>query len=533
MLTNTEERIFPVARLTHAPVHKVAPIRMGLVSIYGSRNVGIRSISGSLRAAGINVETIFFKDLIGSEASPPTEAEYDLLINLLRDLKVNFAGLGIICSSCQSFAAEITNRIHEKLGIPVIWGGPHASLMPEDCLKYADMVCYGEGDKALVDLIKNMEKGVDCKEAPSIWSRSNGEIIRNEPLPLQNFDEVAYPDVFRDHKYFIEEGKLYAEDPFHMFPDVYATITSKGCQFHCTFCATNLFEEGLRLRRPGQVRQMSPQKVMGELRHVLETGAKVRMIEFMDDEFSYNPEWVEEFAQMYKKDINLPFWCMFHPHSVAPEIVKMLRSAGLFYVQMGLQSGSERIRKKILGRPEDDVSFRKSVEIIRSVGIIPKVDLIFDNPYDTEQDHHDAIEFLLSLEKPIHFHLLSLCYFPKTKLTERALRDGYITEDQVEGKSLKTFHQILISPEYNRPPSEMFWIWLTPLTCSRFVPRALVRYFVRHKEFFQKHLTIISCLSNTAHFLGQLEKGLTLLSRGLLTFSLIKNYARYIFKISA
>lgn len=536
MLTKTENSdsaVLTIPNSVQYPGARNTPIRMGLVSIYGSRNVGARSISGSLREAGIHVETIFFKDLIGSESPLPTEAEYDLLINLLRELNVNLVGLSIICSSCQKFAAEITDRVHEKLGVPVIWGGPHPSLMAEDCLEHADMVCYGEGDKALVDLIKNMEMGKECVSAPSIWQKKDGEIIRNEPLPLQDFDDVAYPDVFRDHKYYIDKGRLFHEDPFHMFPDIYATITSKGCQFHCTFCATNLFEEGLKLRKPGRIRQRSPGRVIGELKHVLETGANVKLVEFMDDEFSYDPLWVEEFSDLYRKEIKLPFWCMFHPHSVDPKIVKMLRHAGLFYVQMGLQCGSERVRRKILGRPENDVDFRKTIKTINSVGIVPKIDLIFDNPYVTEQDHHDSIEFLLSLKRPFHFHLLSLCYFPKTKLTERALRDGHITEDQIEGKSFKTFDHILVRSDYDRSDMETFWIFLTPLTGSRLIPKAFVRWMVRRKKFFSKNLMLLMTLSHAVHFVNQMSKGWQLLIRGLLSFSLIKNYARYLLKISS
>ena len=95
---------------------------MGLISVYSSKNVGVRAISSALSKAGIKVDTIFFKELIASDSPFPTEKEYDLLIGLLKDLKVNIAGLSIICSSCESIAVRITNRIHKELGIPVVWG---------------------------------------------------------------------------------------------------------------------------------------------------------------------------------------------------------------------------------------------------------------------------------------------------------------------------------------------------------------------------------------------------------------------------
>lgn len=533
------------------PLHAVSSVantrsstvHMGLISIYGSRNVGIRAVSSSLRQAGVKLDTIFFKDMVASDSPFPTEREYDQLICLLRDLKVNLVGIGIICSSLRVVAETITSRIQKKLGIPVVWGGPHASLMSEESLGYADMVCHGEGDQAIVDLVKTLEKGQSIS-TKNIWLKQEGKIIRNESFPLADFESLPYPDFYKDHKYYIDQGKIHESDPFHMNSNVYSMITSKGCQFHCTFCETNSFEEnrgfrigddtnaeGLRFRKPGQIRQKSPAKVVNEIKHVLETGAMVKLVEFMDDEFSYNPQWVNEFTELYKKEINLPFWCMFHPHSVSIDIAKKLKNAGLFSVQMGLQSGSERVRKQVLGRPETDVDFRQAIKTVHAVNVAPKIDIIFDNPYDKPQDKEDAINFLLSLPKPFQFHMGSLCYFPGTKLTERALRDGYITEAQIEGNSQKAFNKMLVDTTQNRPISELLWILLTPLTGSRFIPRSLVRYMLKNRAFFEKNIKIALVLSHIAHFLGIVEKAYKI--RGQITFSMIKTYFRFFLKVSS
>jgi radical SAM superfamily enzyme YgiQ (UPF0313 family) len=508
-------------------------IRMGLVSIYGSKNIGYRAISGALRQAGIHVESIFFKDLIGSESPFPTEAEYDLLINLLRDLRVNFVGLSIISSSCDKFAREITRRVHDQLGVPVILGGPHPSLMPAEILEYGDMVCRGEGHESIVNLVRRMEQGEIDPDVEGIWKKRDGQIIKSDPDSLLDINLMPFPDVQRDHKYFIENGRLIAEDPFHLHPDIYSTITSKGCQFHCTFCETNMFEEGLRLRKAGDIRQMSPDRVIAELKNALNTGADVRMVEFIDDEFSYNEEWVAEWSEKYKKEINLPFWCMFHPHSVNGNIIKMLRHAGLYFVSMGLQSGSEKIRRKILGRPENDDDFRQSLSLIHSVGVIPKVDVMFDNPYDTDEEKRNAIEFFLSLQRPFHPRMVSLCYFPKTKLTERALRDGFITPDQVEGPAQKAFTQLVLSPDYPRPKKELFYILLTSLTGCRFFPKSFIRWLMNNETYFMEKPKLMLFFAHVAHMAGVVEKGWQLLMRGGLTLSLMRNYVKYLFKVSA
>ena len=103
--------------ITSDPVKQIS-IHMGLISVYSSKNVGVRAISASLRDAGIKSETIFFKDLIGSDSPFPTAREYDLLVDLVRQLKVNMVGLSIICSSCNNIAAKITQKIKKELGPP-------------------------------------------------------------------------------------------------------------------------------------------------------------------------------------------------------------------------------------------------------------------------------------------------------------------------------------------------------------------------------------------------------------------------------
>ena len=146
-----------------------------------------------------------------------------------------------------------------------------------------------------------------------------------------------------------------------------------------------------------------------------------RQINFGDDVFVLNPEWVKEFTKEYYRNFNRPYWCYFHPNTVKKEIIEILAGSGLKYVDMGVQSGSERIRTQLFDRTDTDEKIRKAVEILHEAGVDIVMDVITDNPFDTEEDKRAALEFFLSLRRPFTLNYLSMIMFPKVKFTQRAL----------------------------------------------------------------------------------------------------------------
>jgi len=49
-----------------------------------------------------------------------------------------------------------------------VWGGPHPTAKPEECLQYADLVCLGEGEESLVDLAESIAAGQAVDHIPNI-----------------------------------------------------------------------------------------------------------------------------------------------------------------------------------------------------------------------------------------------------------------------------------------------------------------------------------------------------------------------------
>lgn len=92
-----------------------------------------------------------------------------------------------------------------------VWGGIHPTLNAEECIRYADIVCRGEGEGFMLDMIRHLEKGNGWGNVPNAAYLSNGLVVMNKQRPLiQNLDDLPLFDFsFEDEHHLrgaIKEG---------------------------------------------------------------------------------------------------------------------------------------------------------------------------------------------------------------------------------------------------------------------------------------------------------------------------------------
>src|SRR4029077_11186068 len=123
------------------------------------------------------------------------------------------------------FASRMAAKLKEHLGVPIVVGGHHAQALPEYILSNpnVDAICTGEGEIALLELVRRMEAGEDIRTIPGMWVKQDGEIHRNDLGPLENdLDRLPFP-----------EKQLWWE--YGCFKDNLEVFTGLGCPFKCTF----------------------------------------------------------------------------------------------------------------------------------------------------------------------------------------------------------------------------------------------------------------------------------------------------------
>ena len=167
---------------------------------------------------------------------------------------------------------------------------------------------------------------------------------------------------------------------------------------------------------------------------------QLKTIAFSDDIFGPPRPWLEEFCARYKREIGLPWAIWAFPRMVDEQKIRLMRDAGLWAATLGIQSGSDRIRRDSYERETSNEEIVNACKTFARHGVVRNLDFIGDNPYETIEDRLETLDLLGRLPKPFYFNFFSLTYFPGVDLTERALRDGYITTADVEDVAEKGYH---------------------------------------------------------------------------------------------
>lgn len=495
--------------------------KISLISLYSFDSFAVRGLFSILEKENIDSTAIFLKDLKTNDIKTPTEKEIDLLIGLLKQEKPTAVALSVR-SPFRQIAIELTNNIRSELGVPIIWGGTDVILCPEEAIKYADAICFSEGDRAISSLIKAVSSKTLAPVA-GCWIKGKNEIIKGEKIKIEmDLNNLPFPVRLHDKKFFIDDDEFKA-DPIS-FNTRYDIMASRGCPFVCSYCCSssimNITGDGRR-----SMRVRSVDNVIEELKLVKNELPHVKRVFFVDEIFGVNKEWAKEFSNKYRKEIGLPFMAELYPTTINSQNINLLASAGMESVSVGIQSGDQTIRADYLQRPVTDDQLLKSGSLLKEAGIRPIYDVIMDMPFADEHELKSTLDLLLKLPRPYDLNLFSLVHFPKTPLTNRLLNDGTITEDDVEGRNKKSWDQWRVSFSYERDDIIRFYGGLISLLSKSFISKRLIRAFSKSKWLKNSPRTL-ALIVNFSNLIKSAQRGLTMLFRGQLNLKTIKRYVR-------
>ena len=162
-------------------------------------------------------------------------------------------------------------------------------------------------------------------------------------------------------------------------------------------------------------------------------------------------------------------------------MVDALMDIGLSHIDIGIQTGSDRIRRKLMKRPESNEVIMKMMKLLKKKSVSVVFDVITDIPFETDDDYRESMNFYLSLPGPYSFNFYSLIYFPKVEMTEMALQHGFIRREDVEDIAGKTLDQFVSTFAYRerRMPRDRFYLPLYHLAGRRVFPTWFVRWLSR------------------------------------------------------
>jgi len=447
---------------------------------------GLRQISACLKRAGWETRLILLPD--------PEELLYlprphrqDYPPSVLAEVCELCADLDLVGISLMSNfvgrARALTQAIHQRLSIPVVWGGVHPTVRPQECLTWADYVCLGEGEQAMLDLVKCLAGGSECTHIPNIWSKDErGQLIANPPRPLNpSLDDLPLPDYELSTQYILHRGQIkpltpkllafYMRNPFKGQPHVaYMTSVTRGCPYQCAYCCADAYAQLYPHWR--KVRQRSPEHVIAEIHAARQLVPGLEAVMFLDDAFlAVSAKAIRRFSQLYRQQVGLPFFILVTPRSVTETKLDDLIQAGLQDVEMGVQTGSQRVRK-LFNRPENNAQVLQAAQRLNQFQKwipYPIYDVITDNPYETQADQVETLRLLYQLPRPFLLHAHSLDFYPGTELYHRAKKDGLIQDDErdVYRKNVvylaPTYYNLALRCLHRKLPRWLLWLMIRPL----------------------------------------------------------------------
>jgi radical SAM superfamily enzyme YgiQ (UPF0313 family) len=403
--------------------------------------LGLMALSSCLKKVGYTVKIV---------NEPYIRDNIKVILNSIGKNTILF-GIGSMSGISIYDGLSVSKKIREKYpNLPIVWGGSHASLLPEETVKnpLIDIIVRGPGEKTIIRLANALKNKKSLKNIKGITYKENGNIISNpnaDCVDINKFPMFDY-EAFDMEKYItkIAPNKLTFDD-FSTRTGGYSS--SRGCIHRCGFCALS----SLCGRKWVGYK---PERVVKELK-ILVKKYKINGVVFSDDNFFIDKNRVEKICDLLiKEKLDLKWGAMCRCNYFAnysDEFIDKLKRAGCESLFFGAESGSQRILDFI----KKDIKVSDIIECAkksRKHGIKTKFFFIMGFPGETVKDLYKTIDVLNDIYKiiPETFHSV-LIYTPyaKTDLMEESIKYGLKPPTDLEGWSFFNFLT------YNKP-------WGTP-----------------------------------------------------------------------
>jgi anaerobic magnesium-protoporphyrin IX monomethyl ester cyclase len=357
--------------------------------------------------------------------------------------------------------------------IYLVIGGPHVSLTPVDVLSNGfDALCVGEGETAIVDLASQLQHSTDPSGIPNLWIKHGHEEERNKTLQsLQDLDSLPFPDRHIWMEWIDERAFADKQTRF-------SVLLGRGCPFQCTYCSNHALS---KLAVGPYVRFRSSENIVQEIRENHERWPSVGEVYLEVETFGVNQEWAIELCDKLEElnatlsrplayGVNLR---VSHNRDYA-RLFEALRRSNFRFVNIGLESGSERIRREVLRRNYSNSDIINAVRAARRCGLEVSFLNLIGVPGETISDFRETVRINRACAPD--WHGTSIFYpYPGTELHEVCRKQGLI-RDGIETELERTT-AVLDLPGFSKRQIQRSYVWFDYLVYrgSRPMRRVLLR----------------------------------------------------------
>lgn len=366
-------------------------------------NIGIEYLSAGLKQSGHEVELLFLASILDLNKN---NSDIGKEIQILQPDIIAFSPFSMQYNWALKRARFIKKYFPKVF---ILFGGVHVNSVPDSVItrKWIDGIIVGEADETIVEFANNY-KG-DYSKCRSFWyKKRTGEVVKNKMAPLVvDLDKLPFPD----------KDLFYEKMPEDMRKLPYTVMGSRGCPFACSYCSNNIYQRLYAGQK--RLRYRSPDLVVEEI-VVAKKKYPFNRVDFSDDVLAVDMVRLKTLTNLYKKKVNLPFSCFFHPQLVSIKTIKALRKGGCDWMKLGIQSANEEYRHKYLNRHETNKQVLLVAKLCRKYGLNFSFDHIFNLPGETKSHLIEAVKFY-NLCRPNTINFGGLMYLPATDIIKFGL----------------------------------------------------------------------------------------------------------------
>lgn len=288
--------------------------------------------------------------------------------------------------------------------------------------RFFDALCFGEGEKPMLGLIS--------AESPAMFANESESWITDKKLNdffIPKHDFIVDLDEIPFYDYALCDHGRHSLNPVmtsyaaHSDSTGYHIMTSRGCPFHCTFCASHQVH-GRKMR------YHSTERVFSDI-HRLVKEYSARTLIFQDDHFMADKARVLSILKFIEHEkLNAIFQNGLTLYSLDYETLSAFKRAGVNQLVLPLESGSEKVLKHQMKKPLKMSISRQVTEDCRKLGIYTNANILIGLPGETRQDIEEARLNLRSI--PANwYHVVCASPVVGSEIHKIASEKGYISGD--------------------------------------------------------------------------------------------------------
>lgn len=337
---------------------------------------GISYISSFLKSKGHNTDLFIF-------TRETKKKDFDVFLKKFSPELICFTSVATEYNVILKIARYIKNKFPN---IYLLMGGCHVSLNPEKAIVSPfDAICIGEGEYPTLELVKQLKKGQKPSKINNLWIKSGKRIEKNPTRNfIQDLDSLPFPDREMWQRWI-------------SYPDTKQVVfLGRGCPFQCTYCCNHKLQ---KLANGKYVRFRSASNVLKEIKEVIKRFPKTKEIYLEVETIGVNMKFalelcseLEKLNRKIKNPLTFGVNLRIMPNIDYNEFFTAFKKANFSFINIGLESGSKKIRENILKRHYSNEDIIKTVKLAKKHELKISTFNLIGIPGETLTDFKETIK---------------------------------------------------------------------------------------------------------------------------------------------